>query len=238
MLSARNCYTVEMIEPAIAATQIVKTYARGRQKTEVIHGISLTVARGEFVAITGPSGSGKSTLLRILGLLDTPTSGVLEILGNKRARSDRALSKLRNRSIGFVFQDYQLIPHYSALANVMVPLKLAKLSHRSQRKRASEMLRLVGLSEHEHSRASELSGGQQQRVSIARALSLQPAILIADEPTGNLDSKTGQSILKVLRHIHKNLGTTIIMVTHSSEVAAEADRVIKLHDGHIVGGAS
>lgn len=227
-----------MTEPAILATQIVKSYTRGRQKTEVLRGVSLAIGKGEFVAITGPSGSGKSTLLRILGLLDTPTSGTLEILGNKRARSDRALSKLRNRSIGFVFQDYQLIPHYSALANVMVPLKIAKLSHRRQRKRASEMLRLVGLSEYEHSRAGDLSGGQQQRVSIARALSLQPAVLIADEPTGNLDSKTGESILKVLRHIHKNIGTTIVMVTHSNEVAAEADRVIKLHDGHIIGDAS
>lgn len=212
-------------------SNITKSYGLGRKKSLILKDISLTISESEFVAITGPSGSGKSTLIRLLGLLDTPTSGTIELFGEKLPRRDKALSRLRGESIGFVFQDYRLIPHYTVLDNVAVPLKIAGKSRSFQKKRAGELLKLVGLGEHLSHKASELSGGQQQRVSIARALALQPRLLIADEPTGNLDTATGETIMKILTTIHKKLGTTIIMVTHSPAIAKRADRIIHIKDG-------
>ena len=221
------------IETVVKAHNIAKTYGHRSDQNPVLRGISLAVHEGEFVAIMGPSGSGKSTLIRILGLLDTPSSGTLELFGDQLPRSDKSLSRLRNESIGFIFQDYRLIPHYNVVDNVAVPLKIAGLSRGTQKKRADELLKVVGLSGQMNKKASELSGGQQQRVGIARALALQPKLLIADEPTGNLDSATGDTIMKILRTIHSKLGTTIIMVTHSPEVARQADRVITIRDGKL-----
>lgn len=185
------------------------------------------------MAIQGPSGSGKSTLVRILGLLDTPSEGQVALFGRPLPKSDRAQSRLRNLLLGFVFQDYQLVAHYSALANVTIPLKIAGFRRVTQRARAAELLELVGLGDSLHQKARELSGGQQQRVAIARALALQPRILIADEPTGNLDSASGASIMDTLGSLHADLGTTIVMVTHSAEVAARATRVLTIQDGRV-----
>lgn len=212
---------------------ISKTYRSGRTSHAVLHNISLKVKQGDLIAITGPSGSGKSTLVRILGLLDRPTNGSYALFGDSLPGSDRKLSQLRNRSIGFIFQDYRLIPHYSALENVAVPLKIAGFSAREQKRKARELLKLVGLADSAHLKARELSGGQQQRVGIARALVLQPKLLIADEPTGNLDQSTGANIMKILRTIHTKLGTTIVIVTHSPDIAAQASRIIHLQDGKI-----
>lgn len=212
---------------------VSKSYSSGRKSHTVLHDISLSIQEGEFVAIMGPSGSGKSTLVRLLGLLDTPTRGQCQLFGEKLPRSDKALSKLRNQSVGFVFQDYRLIPHYSVLDNVAVPLKIAGKSAKDQRNRASELLKLVGLGDVMHHKASELSGGQQQRVGIARALVLKPRLLIADEPTGNLDSTTGQTIMKIIATVHAKLGTTVVMVTHSPEIARHASRIITIRDGKV-----
>lgn len=221
-------------QPIIRTRELGKSYRHGRKKNEVLHHINLNVREGEFLAIMGPSGSGKSTLIRLLGLIDTPSTGTIELFGKKLPRGDRSLSKLRNTSIGFVFQDYRLVPHYSVLDNVAVPLKIAGKRHSYQKKRANDLLKLVGLADVVDNKASELSGGQQQRVGIARALALQPKLLIADEPTGNLDSATGESIMKILRTVNAKLGTTIIMVTHSPDIARQASRTIILRDGHIV----
>jgi putative ABC transport system ATP-binding protein len=212
---------------------LTKTYGRRNDQGAVLRGISLAINEGEFVAIMGPSGSGKSTLIRILGLLDTPSSGALELFGDQLPRSDKSLSRLRNESIGFIFQDYRLIPHYNVVDNVAVPLKISGLSRVKQKKRAEELLKIVGLAGQMNKKASELSGGQQQRVGIARALALQPKLLIADEPTGNLDSATGATIMKILSTIHAKLGTTIIMVTHSPDIAQQADRIITIRDGKL-----
>lgn len=212
---------------------VSKSYSSGRKSHTVLHDISLSIQEGEFVAIMGPSGSGKSTLVRLLGLLDTPSRGQCQLFGEKLPRSDKSLSKLRNQSVGFVFQDYRLIPHYSVLDNVAVPLKIAGKSAKDQRNRASELLKLVGLGDVLHHKASELSGGQQQRVGIARALVLKPRLLIADEPTGNLDSATGQTIMKIIATVHAKLGTTVVMVTHSPEIARHASRVITIRDGKV-----
>lgn len=221
------------IETVVKAHNIAKTYGRKSDQNPVLRGISLAVHEGEFVAIMGPSGSGKSTLIRILGLLDTPSSGTLELFGDSLPRSDKSLSRLRNESIGFIFQDYRLIPHYNVIDNVAVPLKISGLGRSKQKKRAEELLKIVGLSGQMNKKASELSGGQQQRVGIARALALQPKLLIADEPTGNLDSATGATIMKILSTIHAKLGTTIIMVTHSPDIAQQADRIITIRDGKL-----
>ena len=225
-----------MVMTIVDAHNISKTYAGNGQKTTVLHDISLRIYEHEFVAIVGPSGSGKSTLVKLLGLLDKPGRGTIKLFGETLPRSDKAQSRIRNEQIGFVFQDYRLIPHYSALDNVAVPLKIAGYSRGHQKKRAAELLKLVGLESVAHHKASQLSGGQQQRVGIARALVLQPKLLIADEPTGNLDSATGESIMKILRTIHSKLGTTLVVVTHSAEVAAQASRTITIRDGRVAGG--
>lgn len=199
-----------------------------------MRGVSLSVADGAFACIVGPSGSGKSTLLRIMGGLMKPTSGTVTVNDEDLyKKSDRKLSKYRNQTIGFVFQDYRLIPHYSVIENVKVPLKIAGISGREQTKRAKSILRSVGLADYEKARVDELSGGQQQRVGIARAMVNKPKILIADEPTGNLDTKTGIEIMRILRAIQQSTGMTIIMVTHNPELAKTADQTIQLQDGVI-----
>lgn len=222
-----------MTHPTAVLRKVSKTYRQGRKKATVLRDVSLTIGEGEFVAIQGPSGSGKSTLVRILGLLDQPTEGSIELFGQPLPRSDSALSRLRNESLGFVFQDYRLIPHYSALDNVAVPLKIRGISGRAQRRHSKELLRLVGLEDSVHLKANQLSGGQQQRVGIARALALSPKILVADEPTGNLDSVTGDRIMGLLTEVHERLRMTVVMVTHSPEVAAMADRIMTIRDGHV-----
>ncbi len=222
-----------MAYTAAALHQVAKTYRQGRRRSTVLRDVTLTVGEGEFLAIQGPSGSGKSTLVRILGLLDPPSEGHVELFGEYLPRSDRALSRLRNELLGFVFQDYRLVPHYSALQNVAVPLKVFGANRRTQRRRSAELLDLVGLGDALRQKASQLSGGQQQRVGIARALALQPRILIADEPTGNLDSVTGAKILDILANVHDELGTSVVMVTHSQDVASMADRVVTIRDGRV-----
>lgn len=218
----------------IVIKSIAKSYKRGRKKAEVLRGVSLSVADGAFACIVGPSGSGKSTLLRIMGGLMKPTSGTVTVNDEDLyKKSDRKLSKYRNQTIGFVFQDYRLIPHYSVIENVKVPLKIAGISGREQTKRAKSILRSVGLADYEKARVDELSGGQQQRVGIARAMVNKPKILIADEPTGNLDTKTGIEIMRILRAIQQSTGMTIIMVTHNPELAKTADQTIQLQDGVI-----
>lgn len=218
----------------IVIKSITKSYKRGRKKAEVLRGVSLSVADGAFACIVGPSGSGKSTLLRIMGGLMKPTSGTVTVNDEDLyKKSDRKLSKYRNQTIGFVFQDYRLIPHYSVIENVKVPLKIAGISGREQTKRAKSILRSVGLADYEKARVDELSGGQQQRVGIARAMVNKPKILIADEPTGNLDTKTGIEIMRILRAIQQSTGMTIIMVTHNPELAKTADQTIQLQDGVI-----
>jgi ABC-type lipoprotein export system ATPase subunit len=211
-------------------------YDPGRADVLALDGMSLSVADGEFLAIVGPSGSGKSTLLNILGALDRPTSGTLAIDGQPLAKV-RNLDRFRNRTIGFVFQMHNLIPTLTAQENVEVPLYEMPLSAGKRRERAREMLELVGLSQRMHFLPNQLSGGERQRVAIARALANRPAIVLADEPTGNLDSKTTGEIMKLLNELNRAQGTTLIAVTHNHEVASSTRRIITLRDGRIHGDA-
>ena len=221
-------------QPIITVETLSKSVGHGRTGKEILRNVSFSVADGSFTIITGQSGSGKSSLLRVIGGLSHPTKGSVKILDKDLyTTGDRARSRYRNQTLGFVFQDYRLIPHYTALQNVMVPLKIAGLSGRKQRQRALELLKAVGLASFAHQRVTELSGGQQQRVGIARALVTQPKILIADEPTGNLDSKTGDDIITLLKSVQAARGTTILMVTHNESLARLADQRIRLKDGMI-----
>lgn len=217
---------------------IYKTYYIGDIDVPVLKGVSLTVAKGEMVALMGASGSGKSTLMNILGCLDHPTSGEYWLEGREISRlnaDQRAL--VRNRQLGFVFQNFNLLPRTSALENVAMPLTYTSdLSDRAARQRAKEMLVRVGLEDRLDHEPSQLSGGQQQRVAIARALVNRPPLLFADEPTGNLDSRTSEDILRMFKQLNKVDGITIIMVTHDAEVAHHARRIIHIHDGLIVDG--
>jgi len=228
---------VELIE----LRNIYKTYHMGTIAVPVLKGISLTVARGELLALMGTSGSGKSTLMNILGCLDRPTSGEYWLDGQEVSRlsaDQRAL--LRNRKLGFIFQNFNLLPRTSALENVAMPLSYTaeSLSEREIRRRAEEMLRRVGLGDRMDHEPSRLSGGQQQRVAIARALINRPPLLFADEPTGNLDSRTSEEVLRTFRQLHQEEGITIIMVTHDADVARYAGRVVRILDGMIVDDAS
>jgi ABC-type lipoprotein export system ATPase subunit len=223
----------------IELREICKTYRMGDLEVPVLKGISLRVARGELVALMGASGSGKSTLMNILGCLDRPTSGEYWLDGQEVSQvsaDKRAL--LRNHKIGFVFQSFNLLPRTSALENVAMPLAYGAghISDREARKRAEEMLRRVGLEERLHYEPSRLSGGQQQRVAIARALINSPSLLFADEPTGNLDSRTSEEVLRMFEQLNGEDGITIILVTHDGHVARHARRVIHIHDGLIVDG--
>jgi putative ABC transport system ATP-binding protein len=216
----------------IEIENITKVYQMGETEVHALDGVSLKIEDGEWVAITGPSGSGKSTLMAILGCLDTPTSGAYKLDGIDVARMrDDQLAAVRNKKIGFVFQQFNLLSRTSALENVALPLLYATGNH--QRDRATAALTAVGLSDRLGHRPNELSGGQQQRVAIARALVTEPSILLADEPTGNLDSKTGKEIMALFDELHKTRSITVIFVTHDPTIAANAQRVIHIQDGMI-----
>ncbi len=202
---------------------------------EVLHGIDLTLQRGDFCAVMGPSGSGKSTLLNIVGLLDRPTSGTLQLAGEETTTlDDRSLTQLRGHSIGFVFQYHHLITAFTALENVMMPmLGAAGFPNEAMRQRATELIESVGLSPWKNNLAGNMSGGQQQRVALARALAMNPALLLADEPTGNLDTKSANVIFDLLRRFNKEQGTTVLFVTHNTELAHRCDKIIQVIDGLI-----
>ena len=218
----------------IHAEALKKTYYIGSTEVQALRGVSLQVAPGEFVAIMGASGSGKSTLLHLLGCLDRPSEGWYRLDGMAvESLSDAALSKLRNERIGFVFQSFNLIPQHNVLENVELPLIYKGVGRELRRERSLELLGQVGLGQKIRHRATELSGGEKQRVAIARALAVAPPLLLADEPTGNLDSQTGEGIMQVFTDLHRR-GTTIVMVTHSQEVAAYTERVIDMRDGQII----
>ena len=213
---------------------IRKVYSMGRVEVEALRGIDLDIGGNEYVAVVGPSGSGKSTLMNILGCLDTPSSGEYVLSGEAVAGLDRnRLAEIRNRHVGFVFQNFNLLPYASALENVELPLLFAGVSAKERRERAVEMLRRVELQDRMEHKPTELSGGQMQRVAIARALVNRPAMVLADEPTGNLDSGSGQGIVGLFGELHRG-GQTILMITHDQAVARVASRIIQIRDGQIV----
>ena len=217
----------------IHINQITKSYIMGRQVLPVLKGVSLDIFKSEYVALMGPSGSGKSTLMNILGCLDTPTSGLYILNGNDVSQmNDNDMAEIRNKEIGFVFQQFNLLPRLTALENVALPLVYAGLSKKMRNKKAMEVLDMVNLSDRSHHKPNELSGGQSQRVAIARALVNDPAIILADEPTGNLDTKTSYEIMEIFGRIH-NAGNTVILVTHEEDIANHAHRIIRLRDGVI-----
>ncbi len=220
----------------IVLQEMCKVYSLEEVKVEALRGVSLTVEPGEYVVLMGPSGSGKSTLMNLLGCLDRPTSGSYLLDGREVAQMSRdARAKLRNHKFGFVFQNFNLLARTSALENVELPLLYSRrVSGRKRRQRAMEVLELVGLSDRLNHHPGQLSGGQQQRVAIARALVNQPAILMADEPTGNLDSRTGREVIEIFRNLNRQSEITIILVTHDQDIARHADRSLVLHDGLIV----
>ncbi len=219
----------------IKLDHVSRIYTLGKQRISAIADVSLTIAEGEFVAITGISGSGKSTLLQLLGCLDVPTNGEVLINGQKTNNlSDAKLSALRNRTIGFIFQSFYLQPFLRLEDNIAVPAMFSAQKPSSIKERVAQLLVEVGLSDRATHFPSELSGGQIQRAAIARALMNKPAILLADEPTGNLDSMNSQAIVDLFKQVRTNLGTTVIVVTHNPEIAAQADRIITLKDGVLV----
>jgi putative ABC transport system ATP-binding protein len=216
---------------------ITKTYRLGEVTIPVLNDINLSIEEGEFVAIMGASGSGKSTLMNIIGCLDRPTSGQYVFEGKDLTSfSDNELAYVRNQRIGFVFQQFNLLPRATALNNVMVPLIYANVPKARRRERATEALVRVGLGDRLHSRPNQLSGGQQQRVAIARALVNHPALVLADEPTGALDTKTSQDVMNLLVELNEQ-GITIVIVTHEADIAAQTERIIQLQDGHIIHAA-
>ncbi len=226
-----------MSEPVIELTHVNKTYGEGDTVVQALIDVNLLIQRGEFVAIMGPSGSGKSTLMNILGCLDRVTSGLYRLDGEDVSRLDRVqLAGVRNRKIGFVFQSFNLLPRLSALKNVSLPMMYngyQYLAEKERRSRAASLLESVGLGDRLHHTPNKLSGGQQQRVAIARALINDPSIIMADEPTGNLDSKSSEEIMHILHRLHRQ-GVTIVMVTHDPERAAHAERIITVRDGRIL----
>lgn len=217
--------------------QIVKRFYVGQpNELEILHGIDLQVKKGEFISIVGASGSGKTTLMNIIGVLDRPTSGAYTLDGvDVAGAKDKELSGIRNRKIGFVFQTYNLISRTTALRNVELPIMYAGVGKKELQERAKYYLEMVGMSERMTHKPDELSGGQKQRVSIARAMTNDPSIILADEPTGALDSVTGRKIMDIFHKLHEEQGKTIVLITHSNELAAETERIITLKDGSIIG---
>jgi putative ABC transport system ATP-binding protein len=220
----------------IQLTGISKVYHTAAQPVRVLDNVTLTIPQGDFVAIMGPSGSGKSTLLNIIGCLDTPDAGSYRFFGRRvETLSEDQLALLRLKSIGFVFQSFNLVPRYSALRNVELPMVYARLDPRTRVRRAMRALEIVGLSDRTDHKPSQLSGGQQQRIAIARALVNEPAVIIADEPTGSLDTRTGHEIMQLFQRMHAS-GKTIVMVTHELDIAAYAQRIVDVQDGRVYGG--
>jgi putative ABC transport system ATP-binding protein len=223
-----------MTEWVIDAEDLVKTYQMGEVEVNALRGVSLKVRRGEVMSIMGPSGSGKTTLMNLLGCLDRPTTGTYRLDGELVSDlSDDELAEVRSRKVGFVFQSFNLLGRQTALANVELPMRYAGVM-RGRRQRATEALQAVGLGDRLHHRPNELSGGQQQRVAIARALVNSPSIILADEPTGNLDSKSGDEVMQYLLGLNSEHGTTLVFVTHDPDIAARTNRVVRLFDGNVV----
>ena len=222
-----------MSDPIIRLRELARRYEMGGETIHALRGVSLDIQRNEYVAIMGPSGSGKSTMMNVLGCLDTPSSGEYWLNGHEVSRlSDDALARVRNREIGFVFQTFNLLPRATALHNVELPLVYAGVPGKTRREQAARTLTQVGLAERMDHRPNELSGGQRQRVAIARALVNRPSILLADEPTGNLDSATSEEIMRVFAELHAG-GQTVVMVTHEADIAAHAARIVTLRDGRV-----
>ncbi len=230
--AVRRC---PMTDPIVQVTDLERVYGRGNQAVHALAGVNLTVARGSFVALMGRSGSGKTTLLNCIGGLDRPTAGEVKVLGRAlNTLAERELTRLRREAIGFVFQSFALLPTYSAAENVDVMLRLAGMRARQRQARVAACLALVGLTGHAHHRPAELSGGQQQRVAIARAIALEPPLLLADEPTGELDSATGKQIFALFRQLVDEQGLTVIVATHNPDVIEYATRVHELRDGRLL----
>jgi putative ABC transport system ATP-binding protein len=224
-----------MQTPMISVADLRKTYVMGDVEVNALQGVSFSIQRGEFIAIMGPSGSGKSTLMNMIGCLDTPTSGSYVIDGEEVARlNSNQLSAVRARKLGFVFQQYMLLPRQNALRQVEMPLIYRGVSASERRRRAEVALKIVGMAQRMHHKPTELSGGQQQRVAIARALVGSPAVTLADEPTGALDSKTSVEIMNILQRLNREQGLTVVLVTHEADIAAYAQRVLTIRDGIIV----
>ena len=224
------------MQPVIKMDKIIKRYYIGQpNELQILNGIDLEVNQNEFVSIVGESGSGKSTLMNIIGALDRPTEGTYFLDGeNIGDMNDTALSKIRNQKIGFVFQSFFLIPRTSAIKNVELPMMYAGVSKKQRRERAMELLELVGMADRANHKPNELSGGQNQRVASARALSNNPSIILADEPTGALDSKTGRIVMDIFHKLHEEQKKTIVLITHSPELAKETERIITISDGSIL----
>ena len=224
-----------MSEWVVDARDLTKVYQMGDVEVRALRGLSMRIEPGEVVAIMGPSGSGKSTLMNMLGCLDSPTSGEYYLDGERVAGMvDDQLADIRNRKVGFVFQGFNLLPRSSALANVELPLRYSSMKGRNRRAMARSALEVVGLGDRMNHRPNELSGGQQQRVAIARAIVNEPSIVMADEPTGNLDTKSGDEIMELLLSLNHDQGTTLIIVTHDPEIAAHTGRVVNIRDGRVV----
>ena len=222
-------------DAVIETRGLEKRYQLGSETVHALRGVDVTIGRNEFIAIMGPSGSGKSTLMNLIGCLDTPSAGEYVLNGQEvSGLSDDALARIRNREIGFVFQTFNLLPRLTALENVALPLVYAGVSRAERNQRAEEALTSVELGDRIHHRPNELSGGQRQRVAIARALVTRPAIILADEPTGNLDSRTSEEIMELFHTLHR-AGNTVIMVTHEPDIAGHAERVLTLRDGLVEG---
>jgi len=222
-------------KPIISLQNVWKTYKMGATEVNALQGLTLDILQGEFVSIMGPSGSGKSTAMNMVGCLDIPTKGKIFLDGKNIANMDESdLAQIRGQKIGFIFQKFNLINTLSAMENVMLPMLFQGISLDKRQKKAKELLELVDLGDRLYHKPNELSGGQQQRVAIARALAMEPSVILADEPTGNLDSKSGANVIQFLKKLHEEKNTTIILVTHDEHVAHSADRVEFLKDGKIV----